>query len=169
MIIKYLHLGAPASVYDLASQIDIRVKDKRWRCEVVFVLPSRNKVARFLARLGFETADRLYTFNRPVGGVEELLNWDMGLGIDHPDFQDVYLPAEAMDPVDFNMVDTLSDQLKDLGLGHVGAPEVINLDIALNADVLQEGVDVKEDFFHGGAVYHGSFPTATIDEMEDID
>lgn len=29
MIMKYLHLGAPASVYDLASQIDIRVKDKR--------------------------------------------------------------------------------------------------------------------------------------------
>lgn len=28
MIIKYFHLGAPASVYDLASQIDIRVKEK---------------------------------------------------------------------------------------------------------------------------------------------
>lgn len=104
-----------------------------------------------------------------MGGVEKLLNWDIGLGIDHPDFQDVYLPTEAMDPVDFNMVDTLSDQLKDLGLRQVGAPEVINLDIALNVDVLQEGVNVKEDFFYGGAVYHGSFPTATVDEMEDID
>lgn len=40
-----------------------------------------------------ETAYRIYTFNRPVGGVEELLNWDMGLGINHPDFQDVYLPS----------------------------------------------------------------------------
>lgn len=114
---KHFDLGAPAAVYDIASQIDIRIKDKRWKCMILYVFPSRNKVARFLARLGYETADRIYTFYRPVGGVEELLNWDMGLGVDHPDFQDVFLPSEAMDPCNFNVAVNLSDQIKDLGLG----------------------------------------------------
>lgn len=52
------------------------------------------------------------TFDRPLGGVAELINSDMGLGIDHPDFQDVFLPTEAMDPVDFDMVANLSDQIQ---------------------------------------------------------
>lgn len=39
-----------------------------------------------------ETGDRLYTFDRPIGALEELLDWDMGLGLDHPDFVDVALP-----------------------------------------------------------------------------
>lgn len=74
MIMKNFHMGAPASVYDLAYQIDIRAKDKRWKCKIAYVYPTCNKVARFLARLGLETTDRLYTFDRPVGGVEELIN-----------------------------------------------------------------------------------------------
>lgn len=120
----------------------------------MYVYAARNKVARFLAILGYEVADRIYTFDRPVGGVEKLLNWDMGLGIDHPDFQDVYLPTEAMDPCDFGGVSNLLDQIKDLGLSQVGAQDIVNLDHALNADVMQEGDDVQEDFFNGGVVYH---------------
>lgn len=154
LILKNFHLGAPTCVFDLASQIDIRVKDIRWRCKIAFVYPARNKVARYLARLGLEVADRLYTFNRPIGGVEELINWDMGYGIDHPDFQDVFLPAEAMDPVDFGVGAELTDQIKDLGLGQINAPEVVNLDVLLNADVMQEGIGIEEDFFHGGVIFH---------------
>lgn len=99
MVMKNFHIGTPAGVYDLASQIDIRSKDKHWKCKIANVYPSKNKVARFLARLGLETAERFYTFDRPVGGVEELLNWDMGMSIDLPDFQDIYLPTKAADPV----------------------------------------------------------------------
>ncbi|WOG84072.1 hypothetical protein DCAR_0103252 [Daucus carota subsp. sativus] len=40
-----------------------------------------------------ETYQRLYTFDRPVGGVEELLDWDQGM-----------------------------DQVDDLGLGQLNAP-----------------------------------------------
>lgn len=97
-------------------------------------------MARFLARLGIEVCDRLCTFDRLVGGVEELLNWDRGLGIDHPDFQDVYLATQSKDAV-------------DLGLGQIGAPQITNLDVMLNADVLQEGPGIKEDFFHGGVIF----------------
>lgn len=56
-------------------------------------------------------------YNRPVGGVEKLLAWDLGLGIDHPDFQHVYLSTVARDPVNFDMVSSLSDHIKDLRLG----------------------------------------------------
>lgn len=121
-IMKNFHIGAPTSVYDLASQIDIRAKNKRWKCKIAYVYPTRNKVARFLARLGLEAANRLYTFDRPVGGVEELINWDMGLGIDHPDFQDVYLPSGAVDPVNFDITATISDQISSLGFGQINAP-----------------------------------------------
>lgn len=121
-VVKHFDQGVQSPVYDIASQVDIRVKNKSWKCKIALVYPARNKVARSLARLGLETADRLYTFDRPVGGVEELLNWDLGLWIDHPNFQDIYLRAEARDPVNFDMVSSLTDQIKDLGLGQVGAP-----------------------------------------------
>lgn len=153
-VMKNFHLGAPAGVYDVASQIDIKAKDKRWKCKITYVYHSRNKYAHFLACLGLETADRLYTFDIPVGGVEEMLNWDMGLGIDHPDFQDVYLPTEAPDPVNFDIVTNLSDQIGNLGLGQINAPSVISLDMALNADLLHLEPGVEEDFFHGGALFH---------------
>lgn len=153
-VVKNFEQGVPYVVYDLATQMDIRIKHKSWKCKIAFIYPARNKVARFLARLGLETSDRLYTYDRPVGGVEELLDWDLGLGIDHPDFQDIYLSAEARDPINFDMVSSLSDQIKDLGLGQIGAPQRSNLDFVLNADVLQEGPGIKEDFFHGGVVFH---------------
>lgn len=135
-MLKNFDQGVPSPVYDLVSQIDIRVKKKAWKCKVAFVYLARNKLAKFLARLGLETIDRLYTFDRPVGGVEELLNWDLGLVIDHSDFQDVNLASDARDPVDINMVSTFSDQIKDLGMGQVGAPKRVNMDTVLNADVL---------------------------------
>lgn len=128
-----------------------------------------NKVARFLARLGLEASYRLYTFQRPVGGVEELLNWDMGFVIDHPDFQDVYLPAEASDPVNFDIVANLSDQIKDLGLGQVNAPLVTTLDAELNADVLQAGEGIEEDYFHGGVVFHEGHSFIGDVQLKEVD
>ena len=60
-------------MFDIANLID-----KRWRCKVAYVYPTRNRVARFLARPGKRVCD---------GGVEELLDWDMGWGIDDPGYQ----------------------------------------------------------------------------------
>lgn len=50
----------------------------------------------------------------------------------------------------FDTVSSLSYQIKDLGLGQIGAPQITNLYVILNANVLQEGPDINEDFFHGG-------------------
>lgn len=45
----------------------------------------------FLERLGMDVCDRLYTLNCMIGAMEELIDWDMGLGIDHPDYVDVLI------------------------------------------------------------------------------
>lgn len=52
LVVKNYHVGAPAGVFHLASQIDILLRDRRWFCMIAYVVPNRNKVARFLSRLG---------------------------------------------------------------------------------------------------------------------
>ncbi|KAL1811013.1 hypothetical protein ACET3Z_021078 [Daucus carota] len=82
-----------------------------------YVFPARNHVARFLPRLGRDVADRLYTLNRMIGPLEELLDWDMGLGVDHLDFIDVVIPEGAPDPVNFDVALGIADQVNGLTLG----------------------------------------------------
>lgn len=72
-VIKNFIMAAPHVVFDLANQIDILLRDRRWFCMLANVYPSRNRVSRFIVRLGMETDCRLLTFSRPVGGIEELL------------------------------------------------------------------------------------------------
>ncbi|WOH14638.1 hypothetical protein DCAR_0934158 [Daucus carota subsp. sativus] len=73
-VIRDFNLGASASVYDIISQIDILIKDRRWTCTISYVVPARNHVARFVALLGKDLTDRLYTLNKMIGPMEELLN-----------------------------------------------------------------------------------------------
>ncbi|WOH00277.1 hypothetical protein DCAR_0519636 [Daucus carota subsp. sativus] len=56
---------------------------------------------------------QLYTLDRPVGGLEELLDWDQGMGVHHPAFMDVLVPSGAPDPVDFNVSMSLAEQIDD--------------------------------------------------------
>lgn len=103
MTVKHFGEGVPASVFDISNQLDMLIRSEKWKCVVSYIDPSRNRVARFLAKLGMETCNLLYSFDRPVGGVEELLDWDQGLGVPHPDFMDIFIPQDAPDPVDFNV------------------------------------------------------------------
>lgn len=109
------HMGAPAAVYDLVSQIEILLKDRGWSCVLAYVFPARNHVARFVAKLGKDACDRLYTLNPMIGPLEEFLDRDMGLGVDHPDYMDVVLPDEDQDPVNFDVALGLADQVQGLG------------------------------------------------------
>lgn len=79
MVMKNFATGAPPAVFDLANQIDTLLRDRRWFCMLAYVYPPRNRVSKFAARLGMETGCRLLTFHKPVGGIEELLDWEMGL------------------------------------------------------------------------------------------
>ena len=103
MTIKHFRDGVAASVFDITDQLDTLIRDESRKCVVSYVSLSRCRVARFLAKLGMETCKRLYSFDKPVGGVEELLDWDQGMGLQHSDFMDIMVPFEAADPVDFNV------------------------------------------------------------------
>ncbi|WOH15031.1 hypothetical protein DCAR_0934563 [Daucus carota subsp. sativus] len=50
-----------------------------------------------------------------IGPLEEFLDRDMGLGVDHPDYMDVVLPDEDQDPVNFDVALGLADQVQGLG------------------------------------------------------
>lgn len=45
LAIKNFTLGAQAKVFDIISQIDIRIRDPFWFCMLSFVFPARNRVA----------------------------------------------------------------------------------------------------------------------------
>ncbi|KAL1828869.1 hypothetical protein ACET3Z_007281 [Daucus carota] len=146
MTIKHLRDGVAASVFDVTDQLDTLIRDESRKCVVSYVVPSRNRVARFLAKLGMETCKQLYSFDRPVGGVEELLDWDQGMGIQHPDFMDIMVPFEAPDPVDFNVSIPLAEQVSDLGLGQINAPRVARME--LDIDEMNDVIDgAVEDSF----------------------
>lgn len=69
----------------------------------------------------------MYTTDRSVSGVEELLDWGMGLDIDHPYFIDVAIPMEALDHVNFDIRVSLVDQMNNLGLCQVNDPQIRNV------------------------------------------
>lgn len=111
-----------------------------------FVFLARNRVARYIARVAMEYGDRLYPLDRPIAGVEELLDWDMGMGPDHPNYVDVVLSNEAPDPVDFNSALTLAENMEYLGLGQVGAPVTVSWDVEENENQYDLDDVVEEHF-----------------------
>ncbi|WOG95417.1 hypothetical protein DCAR_0414735 [Daucus carota subsp. sativus] len=114
----------------------------------------------FIARLGRDVSDRLYTLDRMVGPLEELLDWDMGLGVDHPDFMDVVIPDEAPDPVNFNVALGIADQVDGLSLGQVAAQGHM-----ANADNgVADAVPLNNVMANGGAQQHNQANQAGVDE-----
>ena len=48
-------------------------------CHCLCLPSAESHVARFLARLGKDVSDMLYTLDRMIGSFKELLGWDMVL------------------------------------------------------------------------------------------
>ena len=143
MTIKHFREGVAASVFDVTDQLDTLIRDKSRKCTVAYVHPSQNRVSRFLAKLGMETCKELYTFDRPIGGVEELLDWDQGMGVPHAAYMDIMIPYGAPDPVNFDISVPLADQIDDLGLGQLNAPRFARseMDIDEMEDVIEGAVE----------------------------
>lgn len=85
----------------MAQQIFIRLNDPRWKCIIAYIFPGRNPVSIYLARLGGERCDYLYTFSRPIGAVEELLSLHLGFGHTGPQFPDIEIYNDEEDPLNF--------------------------------------------------------------------
>lgn len=77
-----------------------------------------------------------------MGGVEELLDWDQGMGLHHPNFMDVFVPYNAPHHVNFNVNVSLAEQVEDLGLGQINAPKAARME--MEVDKMEE---LMEDFF----------------------
>ncbi|WOH04644.1 hypothetical protein DCAR_0624055 [Daucus carota subsp. sativus] len=93
-----------------------------------------------------ETCKKLYTFDRPVGGVEDLLDWDQGMGVHHEDLMDIMVPYGAPDPVNFDISVPLADQVDDLGLGQLNAPRFTRIE--MDIDEMEETIEgAVEDSF----------------------
>lgn len=84
--------------------------------------------------------------DRPIAGVEELMDQDMGMGPYHPEYVDIVLPTDAPDLVDFNVALTLADNVKNLGLGQNEAPEVVAWDLE-ESETQEDLDDVGEENF----------------------
>ncbi|KAL1828064.1 hypothetical protein ACET3Z_000133 [Daucus carota] len=79
----------------------------------------------------------------PIGGVEELLDWDQGMGVPHAAYMDIMIPYGAPDPVNFDISVPLADQIDDLGLGQLNAPRFARseMDIDEMEDVIEGAVE----------------------------
>ena len=98
-----------APIFDIVDQLHTLIHDDSWKCAVSYVNPARNRVARFLAKFGMETCRYIYTFDKLVGDV--LLDWDRDMGLHHPLFIDIFIPSQALDPLDFNISMSLAEHL----------------------------------------------------------
>lgn len=99
-----------------------------------------------------------------MGGIEELLDWDMGLGVNHPDYVDLVIPNDVPVPVNFDISMSLNEQVTEMGFGQINAPIGLNL----NADYQEEqmvmnNINIQEEVIQRGALFADEAPFADID------
>ncbi|KAK1381572.1 hypothetical protein POM88_028316 [Heracleum sosnowskyi] len=140
------------------------VHDGNGKSEGYWLLKYKNRV---LALVNIVSEDGCIPLT-DLWGLEELLDWDMGLGIDHPDFMDVALPMEAPDHVNFDTGIGLAGQMNNLGLGQVDAPQMGNLNGMAKAGV-QEEDGIQEEIIQGGLGLSDGLTFAGDTLLKDID
>lgn len=122
-----------------------------------------------------EFGERLYTLDMPVAGIEELLDWDMGIGLDHPDYVDVVLSAKVPDPFDFNSSLKLADNVDNLRVGQVDAPTTFVWDLENNEnhedldDVFEENIQGGIAADEGDIFFTGDHPQVDYRHLQNIE
>lgn len=96
-VIQFAHLHQHPEVDDLLNQIITRLRDPNWDCSLRFVYPERNRVAEYASLLGGELFCRLYIFFEPVGRMAELMDLDLGLGPQNPQFLEASMVNEEQE------------------------------------------------------------------------
>ncbi|WOH02020.1 hypothetical protein DCAR_0521407 [Daucus carota subsp. sativus] len=67
------------------------------------ILPSRNKVATYLALLGAELFTRVFLFTEPLGRAAELMDLDIGLGPHDPEFLEAEMAEDELEQLEVVM------------------------------------------------------------------
>lgn len=81
-------------VVDLMYQILTRLRDPNWNVSLRFVYSERNRLAEYLALLGCELFYRLYIFFEPIGRITKIMDLDLGLGPNNPQFLEAPMVEE---------------------------------------------------------------------------
>lgn len=84
--IQFSHLHQHPEYDDLIHQILTRIRDPNWKCSFRFVYSVKNSSATYASLLGGELFCRLYLFYEPIGRLGELMDLDIGLGPQAPQF-----------------------------------------------------------------------------------
>lgn len=134
--VQYAHLHQHPELDDLINQILTRIRDPNWECSFRFVYPERNRAPEYLSLLGGELFCRLYIFSEPIGRLAEILDLDMGLGPQAPQFLEL-----PMVPEEWNVFQEI---LADGG-GVLAENFMVNLNIHVPGDELQLHDVVFED------------------------
>ncbi|WOH01427.1 hypothetical protein DCAR_0520811 [Daucus carota subsp. sativus] len=137
------HLGAPPGVYGLVSQIDILLKDMHWTCVIAYAFPARNHM--LLAFL--------------LGLVK------MYQTCYHPDW--VLIPDGAQDPVNFDVVLGIADQMHGLTLEQ----EVVQGATAHTEEAIPNGIPnvqaMENGGMHPGAQFIAAIGEETVGDHEE--
>lgn len=109
------------------------------------MFPERNQPTIYLARLGGEKCDHLYTFSRPIGKVEELLSLDLGFGPLVSQFHDIEIYNDEAYPVNFGLANVdgimnggqaFKEDLFAVYSEQIDVPEVVDVQNVLSEDFI---------------------------------
>lgn len=95
--IQFAHLHQNPEYDDLIHQILTRLRDPNWSCSFRLVYSPRNHLATYLSILGGELFCRLYIFFEPIGRMAEIMDLDMGLGPQAPQFHEAPMVQEEQE------------------------------------------------------------------------
>lgn len=102
-VLRNFPYNVPVEAIEPSIQIVIRLHDLRWVCSIVYVFPDMNQLAIYLARLGGDKCDHLYTFSKPIERVEELLSLDLWFSPLNPQFHDIKIDNDESEPMNFGI------------------------------------------------------------------
>lgn len=104
-VVQYAHLHQHPELDDLIHQITPRIRDPNWTCRFRFVYPDRNRSATYVSLLGGELFCVLYIFFEPIGRIAEIMDLDMGLGPQAPQFLEAHMVEEELNAFEEIMAD----------------------------------------------------------------
>lgn len=95
--IQFSHQRQYPEYEDLIHRILTGLRDPNWSCSFRLVYSPRNTLATYLSILGGEFFCRLYIFFEPIDRMGELMDLDMGLGSQTPQFLETPMVQEELD------------------------------------------------------------------------
>lgn len=138
--VQMAHQNQHPQVAGLIQQILTRIRDPNWTCSFRFVYSARNSLATYLSLLGGELFCRLYIFYEPIGRMAELMDLDMGLGPNDPQFLEAPMVEEEWEVFE-EIMDDGAGILADAFMANL----VLHVPVAQNDEIQMQDVVFEEE------------------------